>query len=239
VPNPYFGSLAGTPGDRILMTINTRGRVVYRTQAGVDVFPLFKSRLIDGKRVTGGFRYSIADALGGREAWSVKARWSFGGGRVGDSGNPNCQRRKEAQKKVGYSACHRRDFLDSLRVKHPVQGGEWFCGCSPDCLLEKQPKYRRERIFGLLPIENSAKQGLFPPMENNFAEDKYPSASGQEPRADLWKLFSRSGSRRKPPRIQCGRNSQVIAMAQTRAAPFLEWLATLVAKGLNGFLFIA
>src|SRR4029077_17387973 len=77
VPDPHLGNLAGPPGYRILMTIDTRSRVVYRTQTGVNVFPLFKALLIQGKGVTGRFRYSIADAPGGREAWSIKALRSF------------------------------------------------------------------------------------------------------------------------------------------------------------------
>src|ERR1700747_2897464 len=94
MPNPHLGNLAGPPGHGILMTIDTRGRVEYRAQAGVDVFPLFKDLLIESKSVAGRFGYSITDALSGRESWSIKPCWSFGGGLLRDSGNPNCQKRK-------------------------------------------------------------------------------------------------------------------------------------------------
>src|ERR1700751_1550389 len=94
MPDPHFGNLAGSPRYGILMTIDTRGRVEYRAQAGVDVFPLFKDLLIESKSVAGRFGYSITDALSGRKSWSIKPCWSFGGGLLCDSGNPNCQQRK-------------------------------------------------------------------------------------------------------------------------------------------------
>src|ERR1700745_993454 len=94
MPNPHLGNLAGPTGYGILMTIDTRGRVEDRAQAGVDVFPLFKGLLIEGKSVTGRFGDSITDALSGRESWSVKTRRSFCCGLLRDSGNPNCQKHK-------------------------------------------------------------------------------------------------------------------------------------------------
>src|SRR6266550_6590871 len=114
MPNPHFGNLAGPAGYGILMTIDTRGRVEDRAQAGMDVFPLFKDLLIEGKSVTGRFGYSIADALRWRESWSMKPRRSFGGGLLCDSGNPDCQQRKQAQENVGHSVSHRRNLLYSL-----------------------------------------------------------------------------------------------------------------------------
>jgi hypothetical protein len=76
------------------MTIDARGRVEDRAQAGMDVFPLFKDLLIESKSVAGRFGYSIANALSGRESWSIKTRRSFCCGLLRDSGNPNCQKHK-------------------------------------------------------------------------------------------------------------------------------------------------
>src|ERR1700745_814881 len=94
MPDPHLGNLAGPTGYGILMTIDARGRVEYRAQAGVDVFPLFKGLLIEGKSVTGRFGDSITDALSGRESWSVKTGRGFRCGLLRDSGNPNCQKHK-------------------------------------------------------------------------------------------------------------------------------------------------
>ena len=76
------------------MTIDTRGRVEDRAQAGVDVFPLFKDLLIEGKSVAGRLGYSIVNALSGRESWSIKTGRSFCCGLLRNSSNPNCQKRK-------------------------------------------------------------------------------------------------------------------------------------------------
>src|ERR1700751_2439509 len=94
MPNPHLGNLAGPTGHRILMTIDARGRVEYRAQAGMDVFSFFKGLLIESKGVAGRFGYSIANALSGRESWSIKTGRSFCCGLLRDSGNPNCQKRK-------------------------------------------------------------------------------------------------------------------------------------------------
>src|SRR5271156_4930769 len=106
VPNPDLSNLARTPGHRILMTIAARGCVVYRAQASCDVFPFFEVLLVEGKGITGGFHYSIADALGGRKAWSIESGWGFCCGLLCDSRNSNCQKRKEAEEKVRHSGCH-------------------------------------------------------------------------------------------------------------------------------------
>ncbi len=111
MPNPHFGNLAGPAGYGILMTIDARGRVEDRAQASMDVFPLFKDLLIEGKSVTGRFGNSIADALSWRESWSIKPRRSFAGGLLCDSGNSDCQERKQAQEKVRHSVSHRRNLL--------------------------------------------------------------------------------------------------------------------------------
>src|SRR6266576_7357323 len=94
MPNPHLRNLAWPTGYGILMAIDARGRVEYRAQAGMDVFSFFKALLIEGKSVTGRFGYSIANALSGRESWSIKTRWSFCCGLLRDSGNPNCQKHK-------------------------------------------------------------------------------------------------------------------------------------------------
>src|ERR1700751_1133729 len=96
MPDSDFSNLAWTTGYRILMAIDTRGRVKYGTQASVDVFPLFKVLLIEGKGVTGRFWYSIAHALCGGEAGSGETRWRFGCGLLRDSGKTNCQDRQKA-----------------------------------------------------------------------------------------------------------------------------------------------
>src|SRR6201987_3292083 len=106
MPNPDLGNLAGPTGHGILMTIDARGRVEYRAQAGMDVFSFFKGLLIEGKSVIGWFGYSLTNALSGRESWSIKTCRCFGCRLLRDSGNSDCQKHKQAQEKVRHFVSH-------------------------------------------------------------------------------------------------------------------------------------
>src|ERR1700739_545751 len=127
MPDSDLSDLAWTTAYRILMTIDTRGRVVYGAQTTIDVFPLFKDLLIEGKSVPGSFLDSIAHALCGSEAWRSEARWRFCCGLLRDSGNPNCQKREQEQEKGGHSVCHRRNFL-SFGFSTPFGDVNSSCG---------------------------------------------------------------------------------------------------------------
>src|SRR5579863_3842060 len=88
-----FSNLAGATAYRILMARDTGRGVVDRTQSGFVVFLLFKARLIEGKGITGRFRYAIALALSRVESGGIEARrgrgWRWKWTLLGNSGQSN------------------------------------------------------------------------------------------------------------------------------------------------------
>ena len=111
-----LSELAGTAGDRVLVTVGASPRVEDRSKPGIDVVCQFENLLVESEAVTGRFRDPVANAARARildECRGIEASGRFGQGLL---------RR------------HRRDARTAQRqnARRPVRGGRAQTGGEPE-----------------------------------------------------------------------------------------------------------
>jgi len=83
VADAQLSELAGTAGDRVLVTVGASPRVEDRSKPGIDVVCQFENLLVESEAVTGRFRDPVANAARARildECRGIEASGRFGQG---------------------------------------------------------------------------------------------------------------------------------------------------------------